>query len=70
MTVSERYEIMLEMAEAKIPLTGSPYSAHDVYDVHAPLVNAEVDRLIEDHKANGDNSELSQEVARRQSVGA
>jgi hypothetical protein len=70
MTSLERVHIIHEMAKAKFPFTGNPYSAHEVFEVYGPVVSAEEKRLIADYLANGDNSELAQEVARRQSVEA
>ena len=69
MTVAERWKIANGMAEARHPFTGNPYSVADV-EANDALVKPERRRLIDDFMTNGDNSELAQEIARRQSVGA
>jgi hypothetical protein len=69
MTTAERWHIMNEMAHAKFPFTGNPYSMQES-DANSALVAAERKRLIADHTENGDNSELAQEIARLQSVEA
>ena len=66
MTVAERWRVANEMAHAKFPFTGNPYSVREVYDEHGPLVGTERKRILADYAANGESSELSQEIARRQ----